>query len=102
MLHRNNSPALALAVAAQIVTAEQESQARSSWQTESDDESDDAPDRSPAQSGFQPCKNETVALCAAVIRQANGHVAGDSLQRLMWVALELNAVRRCLSPGQEL
>jgi hypothetical protein len=70
----------------QIVTAEQESQA-DLLADESDDESDDAPDRSPAQSGFQPCKNETVALCAAVIRQANGHVAGDSLQRLMWVAL---------------
>lgn len=51
------------------------------------DESTDNDELVPSQAGFEPCKGETTAACAAAISLANGNLSPDSLQRLMWVAL---------------
>ena len=51
------------------------------------DEPADSYDSLSSQAGFQPGEDETTAACAAVIGQANGNVAIDSVQRLMWLAL---------------
>lgn len=50
------------------------------------DEFADHDESLPSQTSFRPCEDETTAVCATAISRANGNLAVDSIQRLMWVA----------------